>query len=550
MIKLDQVPCPLAQCDGQGQLLSVNVALCQLTGQPAAQLVQLRLEQLLPPAGRIFLHTHLWPMLLRDGELREIYLKLLGPHGELIPVLANCQQTGSAERPQYCWVFFVAQERSAFEAELLDARQRVEAANLALADNERFLNTIANALPSLVAYVDRQLHYRFANQVYQDWFGCTSEAIIGSVILASPPFANEEAAIQAVLTGQAQQFERSLATDQHVLRHTLVNLTPDCNLLGEVIGFFVLVSDVSALKLAQADLQLAASVYEAASEGIVVTDAQLQIISVNPAFTRITGWPAPAALGCSMSALNPPDAPDHHPALLEAIQQHGQWAGESWYLRRDGHPFLAWQTVAALPGHESAAPRLVWMLNDITERWQKDERIRHLAFHDPLTNLPNRALTMERLEQLIISAQRQPKHIALLYLDLDGFKPINDQFGHDAGDWVLQQVALRLVAQTRSADTVARFGGDEFIVLLNHPMDALASSQIAERMIAAVNQALDWGGQALQVGVSIGIAQFPTHALRAAELLQAADQAMYVAKTAGKNTFRFARAPDTTVLQA
>jgi diguanylate cyclase (GGDEF)-like protein len=181
------------------------------------------------------------------------------------------------------------------------------------------------------------------------------------------------------------------------------------------------------------------------------------------------------------------------------------------------------------------------VFHDITASWQISEKHRHLAFHDALTGLPNRTLLMERLERRIASSVREPQLIALLFIDLDGFKEVNDSLGHAVGDELLIAIARKLQALVRQSDTAARLGGDEFVIKLDNPANRDEVQHIAERVIAVINLPVEIQGYSVQMGGSIGIAMFPEHGNTAAALLECADAAMYEAKHAGKNRYRFTK---------
>ncbi|MBK9392474.1 MAG: diguanylate cyclase [Uliginosibacterium sp.] len=456
--------------------------------------------------------------------------------------MVNCRRDDSGEDVRYFWVFFVAQERSKFEVELVKARDEALRSAKTLAERERFVRTITDAIPGMVAYWDKYLRCSFANHAYFEWFGKTPEQVVGSHmrdILGERVFKLNEPYIEGVLRGEAQRFERTLVKADGSNGYTLANYIPDHDAVGNVSGFFVLVTDVSLLKAAQAELQLAASVIQNTIEGIVVHDASWNILSVNPAFTAITGYAAEEAIGQTVSLLKS----DHHDreffaGVLRALDETGLWEGETWSRRKNGDLFLKWQTITTIRGAVDESIRYVTVFNDITARWQKDERIRHLALHDPLTDLPNRALLLERVGQLIGITEREPRSIALMFLDLDGFKAINDGLGHEAGDQMLRAVAKKLTGLMRQSDTVARLGGDEFVILLDNPANRNEIAHIAERVITAINEPLPLNGNFSKVGVSIGIAIYPADGANAEQLMQSADKAMYAAKQAGKNTFR------------
>ena len=539
---LDKLPCPALITSESGQVFAANKDFIGLVGENIEQLRGRAMDEFLPPASRIFMQTHVWPMLLRDGQVSELYLKLISESGVRVPVMVNCRRDDSSEDVRYFWVFFVAQERSKFEVELVKARDEALRSAKTLAERERFVRTITDAMPGMVAYWDKNLRCSFANHAYFEWFGKTPEQVVGSHmrdILGERVFKLNEPYIEGVLRGEAQRFERTLVKADGSNGYTLANYIPDHDAVGNVSGFFVLVTDVSLLKAAQAELQLAASVIQNTIEGIVVHDASWNILSVNPAFTAITGYAAEEAIGQTVSLLKS----DHHDreffaGVLRALDKTGQWEGETWSRRKNGDLFLKWQTITTIRGAVDESVRYVTVFNDITARWQKDERIRHLALHDPLTDLPNRALLLERLGQLIGITEREPRSIALMFLDLDGFKAINDGLGHEAGDQMLRTVAKKLTGLMRQSDTVARLGGDEFVILLDNPANRNEIAHIAERVITAINEPLPLNGNFSKVGVSIGIAIYPADGANAELLMQSADKAMYAAKQAGKNTFR------------
>lgn len=497
----------------------------------------------MPLASRIFLQTHVFPMLIRDGRVNEIYLKLKGKNNEPIAILLNSTAGKFEGNDCYVWIFFVTQERSKFEQELLIARKRTEIANLELAKREHFIKTIADTVPGLVAYWDKDLYCRFANKAYLEWFGKTPESILGTQLidlLGQKLFAANEHHIRAVLAGKPQEFERTITKPDGSSGHTIASYIPDENEDGEVVGFFVQVSDVTSIKSVQTELKLAASVFHNTLEGIMVTDANGNIVSVNPAFTQITGYTAEEAIGKNPRILKSNhQKPEFYENFWRDITTHGHWRGEIWNRRKNGEAYLEWQTISTIRGDADEAIRYVSVFNDITKRWQKDERIRYLAFHDPLTELPNRTLLMERLSQLIAATARQPNNLALLFLDLDGFKAINDNLGHDIGDEVLVIVAQKIQAEIRASDTVARLGGDEFIVLLSHPIDAEGSANIANRIIQKLNEPMEFSDQVVNVGVSVGIVICPEDGHLPVQLIKRADEAMYQAKAAGRNQYCF-----------
>jgi len=293
------------------------------------------------------------------------------------------------------------------------------------------------------------------------------------------------------------------------------------------------------LKAAAAQQQLAASVFHNAIEGIVITDAAGTIISVNPAFTEITGYRSDEAVGQTPRLLK---SNRHDEAfyreMWSTIESAGQWKGQIWNRRKCGEVFLESQTIRKLHG-EDGVVRYVAVFNDITDQWRKDQRIEYLAFYDSLTGLANRALLNDRIGNAIAFAERLKVSVAVLMLDLDRFKNINDTFGHDQGDKLLQIVGVRLRDAGRETDTVARLGGDEFVILLVNPGGPEDVAAVAKRIVNSIAEPILLDGITLQVEASVGVAMYPADGPDAASLMKNADTAMYEVKASGKNTYRF-----------
>jgi len=423
MPSFDQIPCPALVTDGAGVVQSLNQDLLLLIGGDKERWLSKSMELMFPMASRIFLQTHIWPMILRDGQVREIRLQLLGSGGNSLPVFVNCQKTTQEGIDQFTWVLFVTIERSRFEQDLLEARQRAENISAALAKSEAFLR----------------------------------------------------------------------------------------------------------------------SVFEATIEGIMVTDSVATVISVNPAFSRLTGYSEEELIGQNARILKSGrhDAAFFH-AMFQTLKADKVWKGEVWSKRKDGSIFLEQLSISAICDQSDTVLQYVGLCSDVTERWDKEQLIRQMALHDGLTGLPNRTLLMERLGQLIAKSRRESRQIALMFLDLDGFKKVNDTLGHSIGDEVLKTVATRLSGLLRNSDTVARLGGDEFVVLLDNPENSEVIAQIGARVISVVNEPMHFDDAEAHVGTSIGIAVFKDSACSPESLLKRADEAMYAAKAAGKNVYRFA----------
>ncbi len=293
-------------------------------------------------------------------------------------------------------------------------------------------------------------------------------------------------------------------------------------------------------KHAEAELQLASSVYQASGEAIVVTDANNRIIAVNPAFTRVTGYTQAEVRGQDPKLLKSGRTPKaEYEVMWQALQNTGQWQGEIWNRRKNGEEYAEWLTINTLRDEDGEVYRRIAMFSDITEKKRTAELVWRQANYDSLTGLPNRNLFYDRLQQDIRKTERSGQTLALLFIDLDRFKEVNDTLGHDAGDELLKEAAGRIVACVRDSDTVARLGGDEFTIVLPGLVNISRVEEVAQRVIESLALAFPLLGQNVYISASIGIALCPNDATDVENLLKSADQAMYAAKEQGRNGFSY-----------
>jgi diguanylate cyclase (GGDEF)-like protein/PAS domain S-box-containing protein len=295
-------------------------------------------------------------------------------------------------------------------------------------------------------------------------------------------------------------------------------------------------TDVTALKTAEDRVRLASVVFETASEGTMVTDANQNIILINPAFTKITGFTSEDILGKTPKVLNSgKHPPEFYRHFWHELHTRRHWEGEIWNRRKTGEMYPEWLTVNVLNDHHGNPLYYVAVFRDETERKEAEALIRKQATHDALTGLPNRMLFMDRLEQSMRNMHRIEKLMSLMFLDLDGFKEVNDKMGHDAGDQLLKDVAGRLLLCVRETDTVARLGGDEFALILSGLESDESVNRITDTILKSVAEPFPLSGGSAYVSASIGIATYPGDAPSADKLIKCADQAMYAAKNGGKN---------------
>ena len=330
--------------------------------------------------------------------------------------------------------------------------------------------------------------------------------------------------------------EKFIRLDQRVI---------DVEVQGAAIEFMgrpatqVAMRDITERKLAESKLQLAASVFGHAREGIAITDFDGNIVDINDAFTRITGYGREESVGRNPRFLSSGrhDAA-FYAAMWNALSVQGHWSGEVWNRRKNGEVYAELLTISAVRNGQGSTQQYVSLFSDITAIKEHQRQLEHIAHFDALTNLPNRLLLADRLQQAMAQAQRRNQQLAVVYLDLDGFKGINDRHGHDMGDQLLVHLANAMKETLREGDTLARLGGDEFVAVLIDLEGAESCVPMLTRLLEAVATPSRLAAFSLTVTASIGVTFFPqAHEVEADQLLRQADQAMYQAKLAGKNRY-------------
>jgi diguanylate cyclase (GGDEF)-like protein/PAS domain S-box-containing protein len=313
---------------------------------------------------------------------------------------------------------------------------------------------------------------------------------------------------------------------------------------GKLLELLSIGNDITARKLAEQELRLAASVFENTIEGVMITDSYSTILRINPAFSEITGYKSEEIIGQNPRVLQS----GRHDKLFyttmwRVLKESGHWQGQIWNRRKNGENYPQLLSISAVHGEDNTLTHYIGIFTDITEQKRAEERIRKLAYYDSLTLLPNRRLFKDRLKQALACAHRDGKWLILLYLDLDRFKLINDSFGHPAGDQLLRNIVTRLQGCLRETDTVARLGGDEFTIILENfdtgEQAAQGAMHVATKILHALSKSLYVHHHEVTITSSIGIAMYPQDARTSSVLVKNADTAMYHAKSLGKNNFQF-----------
>ncbi|QEW05839.1 diguanylate cyclase [Nitrincola iocasae] len=287
--------------------------------------------------------------------------------------------------------------------------------------------------------------------------------------------------------------------------------------------------------------RLAMAVFRHAREAIMITNAEQQILQVNTAFSDITGYSAEDVIGQTPALLNS----GHHDAtffeqMFATLAAKGSWDGEIWNRRKDGSLVVETMNISAVHDARGQVVQYVALFSDITQKKAAQDKVSYLAYHDALTNLPNRTLFMDRFQQALVSVRRTQSSLALAFMDLDGFKAVNDTHGHAAGDFLLEALSEKMKACLREDDTLARLGGDEFLLLLQGQLDQQTTEQVLQRLLTTAHEPIEWKGRTLEVSVSIGACFIDGQSLKSPEdYITEADVAMYRAKKQGKNRYCF-----------
>jgi diguanylate cyclase (GGDEF)-like protein/PAS domain S-box-containing protein len=452
------------------------------------------------------------------------------PDGEPACVMITIRPgTFNGEAVNVAWMVDITARKDA-ERALQTATAEIEQARAAI-------QALLEASPFGVSVSSRSDgRVLFANGAFTNMLGVAPEAFIGTKARSWFVDDAQRAAIVRRLKerGSVDNAEAEFRRVDGSSFWVLMTIRDDV-FNGEAVNL-AWIADITQRKIMEGRLELAAKVVETANEGILVTDAQTRIEAVNGAFTRITGFTAGEVIGQFPTVLGSGrHPPDFFTAMWDEISRVGRWQGEVWNRRKDGEVYLEWLSIAAVRDADGKVVNYLGVFTDITARKENEERVWHQANFDSLTGLPNRANFTNRLTEAAARARRDGGAFAVLFIDLDGFKQVNDTFGHAAGDLLLQLVAERLSGGIRTSDTVARLSGDEFAVIAEGVRGTVDARRLADKLVSLMRQPFDIGAGDVSIGASIGIACFPENATEPAQLLALADAAMYTVKRSGKN---------------
>jgi diguanylate cyclase (GGDEF)-like protein/PAS domain S-box-containing protein len=530
-----------------GWLRFVNPRLSEISGHDRGALLSHRLLDFVVPEDRealSALESRLMTSPVAEAEPLEAELRIARRNGESGYVRMNLSRVEWDARPAVLATVCDIDERKRLVDELHDSHARLEG--------------IIRALPDIAFILDSEGRYLDAFGGKDSRFYHEGRALVGRRLHDVLPQDTADRFLQvireAIATRALQTLEYALTSEQ------IIGLPPDGAGPAGTLWFegrimpmgtdvldrptvIWLASNITARKRLEESLRLNARVFEDSSEGIFISDADNRIIAVNGAFTRITGYEQDEVLGRNPSLLaSGIHEPDFYEHMWAEIDRLGRWEGEIWNQRKDGRVYPQNLSVSVMRDSEGRISHHIAIFSDITRRKEAEAQIRHMALHDNLTGLANRVLLRDRLDQAMEQARRDGKLMALLFIDLDDFKPVNDRLGHDAGDQVLREVARRLRGVIRRVDTVARVGGDEFVIVLQALDEEAMAHTVAEKLIRSVEEPIFVNGDCCVIGASVGVSLFPLHGGDHNSLMQAADKALYEAKAKGKNRYQLCSA--------
>lgn len=415
-----------------------------------------------------------------------------------------------------------------------------------LAEQTSFFRLLMATLPDLVWVKDPHGVYLACNKRFEQFFGASEKEILNKTdydfldkALADSHRQDDLIALNSNARSINEEYIQ-YASDGHTeLLETIKTPVYDKQ-HGRLLGVLGVGRDITQRKANEESLQLLANVVKNTAEGVVITNAERHIIEINAAFSDITGYHRTEALGKNPSILK---SGEHDNAFYDKmwsnINKRGRWSGEIYNRRKNGEVFPAWQTISEVRNHAGEITHYVSVFSDISELKKSQEKISFLAYHDSLTNLPNRVLLKERLDQAIKHADRDGRSFTLMYMDLDNFKNINDSMGHAEGDQLLVDVANNLRSILREKDTIGRLGGDEFILLFDDIDSPAQAGLMAEKILKHIQQPIKLSNNIVNISASIGICMYPEDGSDAGELWRNSDAAMYRAKHLGRNSYNF-----------
>jgi len=526
-------PIGMAMVDFEsGRFLEANNVILEMSGHSYAEYLRLTFWDVTPGRFREQI-LRLLQDLNENGQIGPIEQECLRKDGSVYSVRTRCFLTYDRDNRKQIWAFIED-----------ISKQKLIEESLKLS-NVKYEHLVENIAGEYCFYMhDTQGIITYVSPSIFEMLGYTvdeAKAHYADFVTDHPSNYQIFASTDAVLRGEKQP--TYLAQFRHkdgTTRWIEVNESPIFDESGKVIGVEGIMHNINALKESEFKLKLAASVFTNAKEGITITDSNGMIIDVNQAYEILTGYSKEELIGQSSSMLRSGrQTKEFYEDMWKKLLDEGHWSGEVWNRRKSGEFYAQILTISAVYDLDGSIMNFVGLVTDITSMKEHQKELEKIAHYDPLTALPNRLLLSDRLSHAIASANRRGRKLAVIFLDLDGFKPVNDTYGHEVGDELLRLLAKEMQTALREEDTLARIGGDEFVGVITDIGKDEECRAVLERLVNAISTPFVIKMLQIKVSASIGIAFYPDDGTDSDILIRNADQAMYVAKQSGKNQYRF-----------
>jgi diguanylate cyclase (GGDEF)-like protein/PAS domain S-box-containing protein len=522
-------PLGIALTDMQGRYIKFNDSFSRICGYSAAELKTLDYWTLTPDKYKTQEALQL-DSLNRTGHYGPYEKEYRRKDGTLIPIRLNGMLITGSDKQSYIWS--IVEDISSWKQSQKELIQSEES-------YRRIVETSSEGIWSL----DSALRAVFVNTALSQILGYNPDELLGRTMYDfcfTEDLPDIKQQMELHKQGKGGHYEFRFWHKDCRICWCSINSTALQDEQGNFIGAFAMLTDITERKRAEYEMQLAALVYQASSQAMMVTDENNCIITVNPAFSEVTGYTQEEVLGKTPKILiSGYHDKTFYQAMWGSLVSSGKWQGEIWNRRKNGEAYPESLTINTIFHDEGSVHRRVALFSDITKDKAKEDLIWHQANYDMLTDLPNRRMVYDRMNEEIKKIRREQQHLAVLFIDLDRFKEVNDSLGHDSGDILLKEAAQRMVNCVQDSGIIGRLGGDEFVIILNDLDDIKSVGPMANKLLEQLAAPYQLDIEMAYISASIGITIYPDDATDTVTLLKNADQAMYAAKHQGRNRFHY-----------